>query len=164
MEWNPAGGRHHPCLTTHSRRPAQTPSRQVGRNRFTGARRSKERTYTELLNNQRCRLVVLATGDGGEWSEEAAAFISNLDIPVGAGLHNNANNNANLIVPCDQPMHSYHQYLHHSSLQRIPCTYPMPPMYLGGSKGGFDLRFSSSQMSRSKVTRTFFSSPNASIN
>jgi len=42
------------------------------------ARRSKERTYPELLNNQRCRLVVLGTEVGGTWSEEAAAFISNL--------------------------------------------------------------------------------------
>ena len=57
------------------------PRRRAGR--FAGAalqdaRKSKERTYPELLNNQRCRLVVLAIGVGGGWSEEAAAFVSNL--------------------------------------------------------------------------------------
>ena len=57
------------------------PRRRAGR--FAGAalqdaRRSKERTYPDLLNNQRCRLVVLAIEVGGRWSEEAAAFINNL--------------------------------------------------------------------------------------
>ena len=57
------------------------PRRRAGR--FAGAalqdaRRSKERTYPDLLNNQRCRLVVLAIEVGGRWSEEAAAFITNL--------------------------------------------------------------------------------------
>ena len=57
------------------------PRRRAGR--FAGAalqdaRRSRERTYPDLLNNQRCRLVVLAIEAGGRWSEEAAAFITNL--------------------------------------------------------------------------------------
>ena len=57
------------------------PRRRAGR--FAGAalqdaRRSKERTYPDPLNNQRCRLVVLAIEVGGRWSEEAAAFITNL--------------------------------------------------------------------------------------
>ena len=56
MEWSPAGCGHHTCRTTQN----------------------KERTYPELLNNQCCRLVVLAIEVGGRWSEEAAAFISNL--------------------------------------------------------------------------------------
>ena len=38
------------------------------------ARRSKERTYPELLNNRRCRLVVLGTKVGGRWSNEASNF------------------------------------------------------------------------------------------
>ena len=39
------------------------------------ARRSKERTYPELLNNRRCRLVVLGIEVGGRWSNEASNFI-----------------------------------------------------------------------------------------
>ena len=39
------------------------------------ARRAKERTYPELLNSPRCRLVVLALEVGGRWSEEAAQFL-----------------------------------------------------------------------------------------
>ena len=35
-------------------------------------RRANERTYPELLNSPRCRLVVLALEVGGRWSEEAA--------------------------------------------------------------------------------------------
>ena len=55
------------------------PRRRAGR--FAGAalqdaRKSKERTYPELLNNKRCRLVVLAIEVGGRWSEEAAAFVA----------------------------------------------------------------------------------------
>ena len=41
------------------------------------ARKAKERTY-KLLRNSRCRLVVLGIEVGGRWSEEAAAFITNL--------------------------------------------------------------------------------------
>ena len=38
------------------------------------ARQSKERTYPELLNSRRCKLVVLAIEVGGRWSQEAANF------------------------------------------------------------------------------------------
>ena len=56
------------------------PRRRTGR--FAGAalqdaRKRTERTYPELLNNQRCRLVVLASEVRGRWSQEAAAFVSN---------------------------------------------------------------------------------------
>ena len=39
------------------------------------ARRNKERTYPELLQNRRCRLVVLGIEIGGRWSNEASNFI-----------------------------------------------------------------------------------------
>ena len=39
------------------------------------ARRSKGRTYPELLHNRRCRLVVLGIEVGGRWSNEASSFI-----------------------------------------------------------------------------------------
>ena len=39
------------------------------------ARRAKERTYLELLQSARCRLVVLGIEIGGRWSPEAAQFI-----------------------------------------------------------------------------------------
>jgi hypothetical protein len=47
---------------------------------FTGAalaqaRRSKERTYPELVNAQRCRLIVLAIEIGGGFSSVAATFL-----------------------------------------------------------------------------------------
>ena len=42
------------------------------------ARRSKERTYPELVHPGRCRLVVLGVEAGGRWSEEAAGFIRQL--------------------------------------------------------------------------------------
>ena len=47
---------------------------------FTGAalaqaRRSKERTYPELVNAQRCRLIVLAIEIGGRFSSVAATFL-----------------------------------------------------------------------------------------
>ena len=106
-----------------------------GRGRFAGAalqelaEAKKERPKNFSTTNA-AGGSCFAIGVGGKWSEEAAAFISNLEIPVGAGLNSNANNNANLIVSSDQPMHSYHQDLHHLSSQRIPCTYPMQPMYL----------------------------------
>ena len=38
------------------------------------ARRTKERTYPELLRNRRCRLVVLGIEVGGRWSNEASSF------------------------------------------------------------------------------------------
>ena len=39
------------------------------------ARKSKERTYPELLRSRRCRLVVLALETGGRWSPEATTFL-----------------------------------------------------------------------------------------
>ena len=39
------------------------------------ARRNKERTYPELLQNRICRLVVLGIEVGGRWSNEASNFI-----------------------------------------------------------------------------------------
>ena len=107
------------------------PRRRAGR--FAGAalqepaKAKKERTQNFSTTNA-AGWSCFQSGLGGRWSEEAAAFISNLDIPVGAGLNSNANNNANLIVSSDQAMHSYHQYFHHLSSQRIPCAYSMQPV------------------------------------
>ena len=39
------------------------------------ARRAKERTYPELCNSGRCRLVVLGIETGGRWSPEAVTFL-----------------------------------------------------------------------------------------
>ena len=39
------------------------------------ARRAKERTYPELLQTRRCKLVVLAIEVGGRWSQEATTFL-----------------------------------------------------------------------------------------
>ena len=39
------------------------------------ARRAKERTYPELCNSGRCRLVVLGIEAGGRWCPEAATFL-----------------------------------------------------------------------------------------
>ena len=39
------------------------------------ARRTKERTYPELLRNRRCRLVVLGIEVGGRCSNEASSFV-----------------------------------------------------------------------------------------
>ena len=39
------------------------------------ARRTKERTYPELIRNRRCRLVVWGIEVGGRWSNEASSFI-----------------------------------------------------------------------------------------
>ena len=54
------------------------PRRRAGQ--YTGAalqdaRRSKERTYPELLRSRRCRLVVFALEIGGRWSQEATTFL-----------------------------------------------------------------------------------------
>ena len=38
-------------------------------------RKSKERTYPELLRSRQCRLVVLALETGGRWSPEATTFL-----------------------------------------------------------------------------------------
>ena len=54
------------------------PRRHSGTYRFAAihtARRNKERTYPELLQSRRCKLVVLAIEVGGRWSQEAATFI-----------------------------------------------------------------------------------------
>ena len=42
------------------------------------ARRSKERTYPELVQPGRCRLVVFGVETGGRWSAEAAGFLRQL--------------------------------------------------------------------------------------
>ena len=39
------------------------------------ARRNTERTYPELVQDRRCRLVVLGIESGGGWSDEAATFL-----------------------------------------------------------------------------------------
>ena len=68
------GSRHHCSLPTH-------PCRWNGRFAAAAlhdARKAKERAYPELLRNSRCRLVVLGIEVGGRWSEEGAAFITNL--------------------------------------------------------------------------------------
>ena len=39
------------------------------------ARRATERTYPELLQTRRCKLVVLAIEVGGRWSQEATTFL-----------------------------------------------------------------------------------------
>ena len=60
---------------------AGAPRRRAGRFAAAAlhdARKAKERTYPELVRNSRCRLVVLGIEVGGRWSEEAAAFITNL--------------------------------------------------------------------------------------
>ena len=44
----------------------------------TRAREDKERTYSELLRGDRCRLVVVALETGGRWSEEALQFVESL--------------------------------------------------------------------------------------
>ena len=40
----------------------------------TRARADKEAKYTELVDGDRCRLVVVALETGGRWSEEAVTF------------------------------------------------------------------------------------------
>ena len=39
------------------------------------ARRRKERTYRQLMQSRRCRLVLLAMEVGGRWSTEALSFM-----------------------------------------------------------------------------------------
>ena len=45
------------------------------KNAFTDTRDQKNKTYHELVNGKRCRLVVLTFEVGGRWSEEAFNFI-----------------------------------------------------------------------------------------
>ena len=42
------------------------------------ARADKERKYAELVESDRCRLVVVGVETGGRWSEEAVTFIDHL--------------------------------------------------------------------------------------
>ena len=42
------------------------------------ARVDKERTCSELLRGDRCRLVVVTLETGGRWSEEALQFVESL--------------------------------------------------------------------------------------
>ena len=42
---------------------------------FTDTRDQKNKTYHELVNGHRCRLVVLTIEVGGRWSNEAVDFI-----------------------------------------------------------------------------------------
>ena len=45
---------------------------------LTHAREDKERKYAELLESERCRLVVVALETGGRWSTEATEFMASL--------------------------------------------------------------------------------------
>ena len=45
---------------------------------LTEAKRDKERKYTELLQNDRCQLVVVGVETGGRWSPEAVTFVEGL--------------------------------------------------------------------------------------
>ena len=42
------------------------------------ARRDKERKYGELLEGDRCQLVVVGVETGGRWSQEACYFVTSL--------------------------------------------------------------------------------------
>ena len=42
------------------------------------ARRDKERKYHELVEGERCRLIVVALETGGRWSSEAMDFVTDL--------------------------------------------------------------------------------------
>ena len=57
---------------------AGAPRRSAGRTAGAAlalARKAKERTYPELRQSARCKLVVLALELGGRWSTEAATFV-----------------------------------------------------------------------------------------
>ena len=57
---------------------AGAPRRSAGRTAGAAlalARKAKERTYPELRQSVRCKLVVLALELGGRWSTEAATFV-----------------------------------------------------------------------------------------
>ena len=45
---------------------------------LTRAREDKERKHAELLESERCRLVVVALETGGRWSTEATEFMDSL--------------------------------------------------------------------------------------
>ena len=67
---------------------AGAPRRSAGRTAGAAlalARKAKERTYPELRQSARCKLVVLALELGGRWSTEAATFVRLL-----ARLHSRA--------------------------------------------------------------------------
>ena len=72
----PVSSRYHLGIAPHQVRWAQV----TGRKTLAGAalqdaRRTKERTYPELIRNRRCRLVVWGIEVGGRWSNEASSFI-----------------------------------------------------------------------------------------
>ena len=72
LGWFRACGRHHAGL------PASAPRRAGGRTAgaaLSHARKAKERTYPELQQSARCKLVVLALELGGRWGAEAVAFV-----------------------------------------------------------------------------------------
>ena len=49
------------------------------------ARPDEERKYAELLEGDRCHLVVVALETGGRWSSEALEFVESLASAVGTG-------------------------------------------------------------------------------
>ena len=50
------------------------------------ARADKERKYAELVNGDRCRLVVVGVETGGRWSDEAVTFFDHLASARGTSL------------------------------------------------------------------------------
>ena len=60
------------------------------------ARQDKEATYPELTFSGRCKLVVLAMGTGGRWSEEAAD-------PADVGTRQSARRTSVHAVLCGPP-------------------------------------------------------------
>ena len=48
MEWSPARSRYHTRLTTHSRRPAATPSRKVRRSRSAGCPQKQRKNLPRI--------------------------------------------------------------------------------------------------------------------
>ena len=77
VAWCTTGHRHHPRVPTARRRFSTRKSCRP--QRFSFARRRKERTYPELTGEAgRARLVVLAAEVGGRWSEETAQFLRGL--------------------------------------------------------------------------------------
>ena len=65
------------CALTASRR-ARPNAATVNGAVADAARRDKETKYSELVNGQRCHLVVVAIETGGRWSSEAYNFVESL--------------------------------------------------------------------------------------
>ena len=61
-------------LLTRASEPRSRAGRSAGA-AVQDARRAKERTYPELLQTRRCKLVVLAIEVGGRWSQETTTFL-----------------------------------------------------------------------------------------